>query len=192
MSTTVTVIGTIATDPRTTSAPGKATFCTFRLASTDRRFDREQNLWVDGETNWFTVNAFRSLAAHAGASFMKGQRVVVHGRLRVRRWETEEKSGTSVEIEADAIGHDLRWGVTAFSRRTPAEPEISDSPEPETVDSSESETVDGSGGFAAADSGATPQGWPGAAPETGAPQSPGTESDAGASVSGASALRSAA
>lgn len=184
MSTTVTVIGTIATDPRTTSAPGKATFCTFRLASTDRRFDREQNLWVDGETNWFTVNAFRSLAAHAGASFTKGQRVVVHGRLRVRRWETEEKSGTSVEIEADAIGHDLRWGVTAFSRRTPAEPEISDSPEPETVDSS--------GGFAAADSGATPQGWPGAAAETGAPQSPGTESDAGASVSGASALRSAA
>ncbi|KTR86613.1 single-stranded DNA-binding protein [Leucobacter chromiiresistens] len=184
MSTTVTVIGTIATDPRTISAPGKATFCTLRLASTDRRFDREQNQWVDGETNWFTVNAFRSLASHAGASFQKGQRVVVHGRLRVRRWETDEKSGTSVEIEADAIGHDLRWGVTAFSKRTPAEPETGDNPDPETSDRREE--------LAAAVSSATPHGWPGEASEPGAQQSPDTESDAGAPASGANALRSAA
>ncbi len=123
MSTTVTVVGTIATDPRTTTSPGRASFCSFRLASTDRRFDRERNSWVDGETNWFSVNAFRSLAEHAGASFAKGERVIVHGRLRIRSWESDEKSGTSVEIEAEAIGHDLRWGVTAFTRQTASEPD---------------------------------------------------------------------
>ncbi|MGD9606123.1 MAG: single-stranded DNA-binding protein, partial [Leucobacter sp.] len=56
------------------------------------------------------------------ASFRKGERVIVSGRLRVRKWENDEKSGTSVEVEADALGHDLRWGVSRFEKRTgPAE-----------------------------------------------------------------------
>jgi len=65
---------------------------------------------------WFTVTAFRRLAENAAASLEKGDRVIVQGRLRVRPWESGEKSGISVEIDADAIGHDLAWGTTVFSR----------------------------------------------------------------------------
>ena len=52
------------------------------------------------------------------ASIQKGQRVIVSGRLRVRDWSTDDKHGTNVEIDADAVGHDLSWGTTSFTRST--------------------------------------------------------------------------
>jgi len=100
----------------------------FRLASTQRRFDRPQQKWIDGETNWYTITAFRQLALNSNASVEKGQRVLVTGRLKIRDWENGERTGTTVEIEAEAIGHDLAWGTAAFTRSvstataSPAEP----------------------------------------------------------------------
>lgn len=44
------------------------------------------------------------------------QRVIVTGRVRIRDWESGEKSGTTVEIDAEAIGHDLTWGRATFTR----------------------------------------------------------------------------
>lgn len=116
MSTQVCVIGTIATDPREIHTQTGITLTTFRLASSERRFHRETNEWVDGETNWFTVNAFRSLATNAAQSFSKGERVIVSGKLRVKTWEKDGKQGTSVDIDADALGHDIRWGVSSFTK----------------------------------------------------------------------------
>lgn len=118
MSTHISVVGTIATEPRLIASSSGTQLCTFRLASDERRYDREQHTWVEGNTNWFSVVSFRSLATHASESFAKGDRVIVSGRLRVRNWEKDEKHGTAVEVEADAIGHDLRWGVTRFEKRS--------------------------------------------------------------------------
>ena len=41
---------------------------------------------------------------------------MVSGKLRVRDWDNGERSGTSVEVEADSIGHDLSWGSAVFTR----------------------------------------------------------------------------
>ncbi len=38
------------------------------------------------------------------------------GRLRIRDWENTDRSGTTVEIEADTIGHDMFWGTSQFTR----------------------------------------------------------------------------
>jgi len=129
MSNPITVVGTIATEPRRIVTQSGVVLCSFRVASGDRRYDREQGKWVDGETNWFGVTAFRSLAEHALGSLRKGERVVVSGRLRLRQWESGEKSGLSVEVEAEALGHDLRWGVSRFEKRVPAEPGAAGEPE---------------------------------------------------------------
>ena len=118
MPTYVSVIGTIATDPKAFQMKAESPICTFRLASNDRRLNRETNQWQDGPTNWFTINVFRSLATHAAASLAKGDRVIVHGKLRIKPWQTEERNGTSVEIDAEAVGHDLRWGTTTFTKMT--------------------------------------------------------------------------
>jgi len=117
MSTQVTVIGTVATDPKRITTQSGAMLCSFRLASDERRYDRTQQKWIEGETNWYSISVFRALGEHAHSSLHKGERVIVSGRLRVRRWESEGKAGTSVEIDADAVGHDLRWGVSAFEKR---------------------------------------------------------------------------
>lgn len=119
MTNPVCIIGTVATEPRLVPTGSGVPLCSFRIASNDRRYDREQNKWVDGETNWMTVTAFRSLATHAQHSLRKGDRVIVNGRLRVRRWEqiAKERSGLSVEVDADALGHDLRWGTTRFTKQ---------------------------------------------------------------------------
>jgi single-strand DNA-binding protein len=110
------------------------------LAASHRRFDRNTSKWVDGETNWFTVTAFRQLAINAAGSVSKGDRVLIAGKLRVRDWDNGERAGTSVEIELDSMGHDLTWGSSVFTRTVlvresdPAEEvEAEEQPEPELV-----------------------------------------------------------
>jgi single-strand DNA-binding protein len=112
----ISVTGFIATDIKHTVTNEGLDVSQFRLASNNRRFDAATKRWVDGETNWFTVVAFRQLAANAKASLGKGHRVVVAGRLRVRDWQEGEKKGTNVEIVADAIGPDLAWGKATYER----------------------------------------------------------------------------
>lgn len=117
MNSPISMDGTIGTVPERRQTANGASLCRFRVACSDRRFDRETNAWVDGEASWMTVIAYRGLADHAHASLNKGDRVLVSGRLKVRPWRTDDgKSGVAVEIDADALGHDLRWGTSAFSR----------------------------------------------------------------------------
>jgi single-strand DNA-binding protein len=56
------------------------------------------------------------LAINSAGSINKGDRVLVVGKLRVRDWDNGERAGTSVEIEAEAVGHDLSWGSSSFTR----------------------------------------------------------------------------
>ncbi len=116
MSESFTVSGLVATTPRHLVTQEGLPITSFRLASSKRRFDRTKKIWVEGETNWFTINSFRQLAINSASSISKGDRIVVSGRLKVRDWDNGERSGTSVEIEADCLGHDLVWGTTEFSR----------------------------------------------------------------------------
>jgi single-strand DNA-binding protein len=116
MTDSITLTGLVATTPRHIVTSEGLAISSFRLASTQRRFDRSSERWIDGETNWYTITSFRQLAINAAASITKGQRVVVAGRLRIREWETGERTGTTIEIEADALGHDLAWGTSAFTR----------------------------------------------------------------------------
>lgn len=116
MIDTLCVSGIVATTPRHVVTSEGLAITSFRLASTQRRFDKGQQQWVDFDTNWYTVVAFRQLALNTQHSLAKGDRVVANGRVKVRNWHNDDKSGTSVEIEADSIGHDLLWGASEFSR----------------------------------------------------------------------------
>ena len=120
MNDTVTIVGRVATDPTQGHTGGGDPVTNFRLASTHRRFDNATQTWTDSDTNWFSVAAFRQLGEHAKASLRTGDSVIVTGRLRIRTWESNGKQGTSVDIIADAIGHDLRWGTSAFLPRSRA------------------------------------------------------------------------
>ena len=135
MSDVLTLTGLVATTPRHMVTSEGLPITSFRLASTQRRFDRSQERWIDGETNWYTVTGFRQLAINSASSIEKGQRVIVSGRLKIRDWENGERTGTTIEIEADAIGHDLSWGSTVYTRSvstaTAAVAEAAETPEAE-------------------------------------------------------------
>jgi single-strand DNA-binding protein len=142
MSDQVTVVGLVATTPRHLVTQDGLPITSFRLASSHRKFDRKENKWIDGETNWFTVTAFRQLAINSAGSVAKGDRVLVTGKLRVRDWDNGERAGTSVEIEADGLGHDMSWGSSVFTRTVLIrEPEPSEEPEETEEEASEPELV---------------------------------------------------
>lgn len=127
MNDRITVVGNIATVPERRQTGTGIPVAHFRLATSQRRRDA-QGVWVDGETNFFSVSAYRQLAEHALASLQRGQRVIVTGALRIRTWEVGEKKGTAADIDAEAVGPDLQWGTAVFTelRRqssAPATPE---------------------------------------------------------------------
>ena len=116
MSDTITITGLIATTPRHIVTSEGLPITSFRLASSQRRFDKASGKWVDTSTNWYTVSAYKQLAINCVPSLNKGDRIIVSGRLRVRDWATDDRVGTNVEIEAELIGHDLFWATAVATR----------------------------------------------------------------------------
>ena len=130
MSDIITITGLIATTPRHVVTAEGLPITSFRLASSQRRYDKAAEKWVDASTNWYTVTAFRQLAVNAVPSLSKGDRIVVCGRIRVRDWQNDDRTGTTVEIEAESIGHDLFWGTATFTRTVTAVDSARETPEP--------------------------------------------------------------
>jgi len=137
---TIALTGIVATTPRHLVTSSGLAITSFRLACRQRRFDRVKNAWVDADTNWYTVSTFRQLAHNVERSVHKGEPVLVTGRLRIRDWENEDRAGTSVEVEADAVGHNLTWGTTALVR----------SIAPSAAEQREADPADGTAGEAVA------------------------------------------
>lgn len=121
MSDIITVSGIVATTPNHLVTANGLAITSFRLASGQRRFDRAQNAWVDADTNWYSVSTFRHLSHNVKDSVNKGEHVIVSGRLRIRQWENGERKGTTVEVEAESVGHDLTWCTTRFMRSAPGQ-----------------------------------------------------------------------
>jgi single-strand DNA-binding protein len=103
---------------------GGVPVASFRVASTPRRFQRRTETWEDGDTQWYSVNAWRALGDNCASSLRRGDPVVVHGKLSAHTWTN--KAGlevTTFEVEAAFVGHDLNRGTTEFHRRKqPVEP----------------------------------------------------------------------
>lgn len=119
--------GLVATDPRKSVLDG-VVYTSFRLASTKRTLNAKTNEWELSSTNWFTVTTKGPLAVHASESLQKGDRIVVTGEIKIRDWDNGERSGTTVEIDADSIGHDLYFGTSTFVRVGTIKPEPTPAP----------------------------------------------------------------
>jgi single-strand DNA-binding protein len=124
--TFVTLSGWLGGDVTLRDAGG-APVANFRVASTPRRYVRKTDSWEDGDTQWYSVNAWRALAENCDRSLRRGDPVVVHGKLSAHVWTN--KAGlevTTFEVEAAFVGHDLNRGTTEFHRR-----KLSAAPEPQ-------------------------------------------------------------
>lgn len=114
--TVIHLIGNVGTDVDYRLVGGGTDLSTFRLATTPRRWDRNQRTYVDGVTNWLSVQCWRSLAVHVRDSLSRGDPVVVVGKLRTQEWEQNGSRVSKFVVEATAVGHDLSRGVSSFRK----------------------------------------------------------------------------
>ncbi len=111
------VAGVVATDPTMREFDDGRKVMSFRVASTSRRFDSGLKEWVDGPTLWVKVSCWRELAVNAAECVRKRDRVVVWGRVRSEQWTSNGSMRSDLALEAEAMGHDLAFGVSVFERK---------------------------------------------------------------------------
>ncbi|WP_145941723.1 single-stranded DNA-binding protein [Corynebacterium glyciniphilum] len=115
--TPITIVGNLVEDPTLRYTPSGTPVANFRVASTPRWFDSKANQWTDGDPLFLGCNAWRQTAENAANSLSKGDRVIVTGTLRQRRYETEQGEKRSVyEIKVDEVGPSLKYATTQVTR----------------------------------------------------------------------------
>ena len=112
--TFVTLHGWVGSDV-TFREPHGVSVANLRVATTPRL--KRDGRWVDGDTTWYSVTAWRNLADNVRDSLRKGDAVIVHGRLRTDVWERQDgQSATTLCIDATMVGPDLNRGTARFER----------------------------------------------------------------------------
>ena len=120
--TYVTLTGVVASQVNRKQLTDGTPLTTFRLAARTRKWDYRTKAFVDGETTWATVTCWRGLAVNVGHSVVKHDRVVVRGRVRTPEWTDADGARHSyLDVVADAVGHDLAFGTSVFTRVIRAE-----------------------------------------------------------------------
>jgi single-strand DNA-binding protein len=114
------VIGFVATQPRTGVTKNGSPSVSMRVGWTPRSFDRDAGVWSDQPSSFVTVQCYKKVAEHASVCLRKGDPIVARGTIRVREYVDQNgQRRSSVEVVADSIGHDLSRGVSLFNK-TPA------------------------------------------------------------------------
>ncbi len=120
--------------------------------------------------NWYSVSTFRHVADHAYASISRGDPVIVIGRMVQRNWEANGRTGTSMDIEAETVGLDLRWGTGSIQRRGKSDEEGDAAAAAEGVDAASDEGAMALAGDDSSSSAAAPEAeWVSSAPLEDAP-----------------------
>ena len=113
----ITLRGYLTAEPKFKETATRIPLTEIRVGSTPRRLNRETGEWQDGQASYYTVTCWRRLAINAASSLHKGDMVVVRGRFHTNTWlDNQQQTRTSLEIEADSIGHDLAYGWSHFLR----------------------------------------------------------------------------
>lgn len=129
--TMVTLVGNVGSNegPELRFTPNGVAVAKFRMACTPRKRDGDK--FVDGQSSWYTVTAWRQLAENVAESLKKGDQVVVHGALSVREYEVDGQKRTSTEVDAYAIGVSLQFATAkpvkaSGEKKTAAKPSTDD------------------------------------------------------------------
>lgn len=135
----ITVVGNLTADPELRFTQSGTAVANFTVANTPRSFDRASGGWKDGQTLFMRCNVWQDAAENVAECLRKGMRVIVSGRLKQRTYETREgEKRSTMELEVDAVGPDLRWQVATVAKagrgteRRPAQTQPVDDPWGET------------------------------------------------------------
>lgn len=110
----ITIVGNATRDPELRFTTGGRAVASFGVA-VNRRW--QQNGEWQEQVSFFNVVAWADLGENLATSITKGARVIVHGRLDQRSWETDEGEKRTVwELVATEAGPSLRWATAQIER----------------------------------------------------------------------------
>jgi len=90
-----------------------------RVGCTPRRLNRETGEWYELPTSYYRVRCWRRLAINTASSLHKGDQVLIRGHFYTSTWvDNQQRPRSTLEIEADTIGHDLAHGWSHYMRGT--------------------------------------------------------------------------
>jgi single-strand DNA-binding protein len=116
MAATFEIIGNLVADPEVRFTGSGKALASFSVAYSPTRRDGSK-----GEVSFYNITAWEDLATNVGASFHKGDRVVVTGRISQQRWETEDGSKRNkIVFTADEVGGSVRWAVADMTKTAKA------------------------------------------------------------------------
>ena len=115
---TISLRGFVTAEPRFwQSSPTQTPLAEIRLGHTPRRLNRTTGEWEDGETSYYTIKCWRRLAVNVKGCLRKGDMILVRGKVVMRTWvDDQQRNRTQMQVEADAVGHDLAFGWSHFNR----------------------------------------------------------------------------
>ena len=121
MSNNITVVGNLTREPELRFLTSGRAVCEMGIAS-NRRY-QVNGEWQE-EVSYFNLTVWGEYGQNCAASFSKGDRVLVQGRLQARQYETKEgEKRTAYDIIVDEMGPSLRWAritIERVQRDTPA------------------------------------------------------------------------
>ena len=98
----VILVGRLGADPETRTSQAGTMVCNLRLATSERKKDRDGN-WQD-HTEWHRLVCFGRTAENVDRFCRKGKELYVEGRLQTRKWQDQTGADRwSTEIVADVI-----------------------------------------------------------------------------------------
>jgi single-strand DNA-binding protein len=107
----VTIVGNVTRDPELRYTSSGLAVCNFSVASNRRWMNKSTNDWEE-KVSFFDVTVWADHGQNVAESVLKGDRVVVTGRMEQRSWETETgDKRTKVEIVADVVAVSLEWAT---------------------------------------------------------------------------------
>lgn len=112
----ITLVGNLTADPELRFLNNGVPVASFTVASTPREKNRDTDQWEDGEPLFVRCSAWREMGENVTNSLTKGTRVIVQGRLQSRSYEKDGQRRTSLELQVDNIGPDLRWATATVTR----------------------------------------------------------------------------
>ena len=96
------LVGNLGQDPEIRSTGNGTPVATLRIATSDRRKDRDGN-WTD-QTEWHTVVVFGRQAENVGKYCRKGKQLFIEGRIQTRKWQDRDgRDRYNTEIVADTV-----------------------------------------------------------------------------------------
>ncbi|MCP4810772.1 MAG: single-stranded DNA-binding protein [Proteobacteria bacterium] len=98
----VILVGNLGADPEMRTTGGGMPIANLRLATTERRKDRDGN-WGE-HTEWHRVTAFGKTAENAGRYLKKGRQVYVEGKIRTNKYQDRDGNDRwSTEVICDTL-----------------------------------------------------------------------------------------